>query len=261
MNTSAMTNSPVVCDLTNAPDTPAQRMDAYRQLFADALIGRSRTTQGARFRFRADAGVETRVRELVRREHECCAFMTFNLTNANDEIIVDVTTTTTTGDEMARNVLDEFLGRLDGVSVGTSALDDRYTDAGPAFALDPRMLDASDAAESCATDRSCAGSGCTTPTTPTAAAVGSGRDRAVRKKGLVAVLVGVVCMLGCAAVPLAVGGFGAAVAAIAGESWIIGATVVVAGSIYVHARAKQRQVQAPRQPDQQTAQPRTGCGC
>ncbi|HUY44278.1 MAG TPA: hypothetical protein VMV92_00915 [Streptosporangiaceae bacterium] len=70
---------PVVCDMTSAPDTPAARIDEYRRLFTQSLLGRSRTGNGITFRFRADPGLDEWVRDLARREKACCAFFHFTV--------------------------------------------------------------------------------------------------------------------------------------------------------------------------------------
>jgi hypothetical protein len=68
---------PVVCDTTAAPDTVHDRIESYRQLFADALVIRDRVGSAVRFRFRADEGVESQVRRLAALEKQCYAFFTF----------------------------------------------------------------------------------------------------------------------------------------------------------------------------------------
>ena len=71
---------PVACTLTGTPGAFAERMAEYRRLFREHLAGRSRTGQGIRFRFRAEPGVEDWVRDLARREQECCGFFDFTVT-------------------------------------------------------------------------------------------------------------------------------------------------------------------------------------
>jgi hypothetical protein len=116
----------VVCDMSSAPDTPAERLDEYRRLFTQSLLGRERTRAGIRFRFRADPGVEAWVRDLAAREKACCAFFDFAVTVKDDEVwwaaqVID--------DELARQILEEFY-RLpetagDGVDVVHQAFADR----------------------------------------------------------------------------------------------------------------------------------------
>lgn len=84
--------------------------------------------------------------------------------------------------------------------------------------------------EACAVDRSCAdsGCGCSTPQ-------GSGPDATTSRKGLKAGLLAVACVIGCLAVPLALGGVAALSGALAGEAWLLVglavAAVVVGGAV------------------------------
>ncbi|MGH9117956.1 MAG: hypothetical protein ACRD0A_08795 [Acidimicrobiales bacterium] len=101
---------PVVCDMTDAPDTPAERLDEYRRLFAHALIGRERTERGIRFRFRSDEVLEEWIRDLAARERACCAFFTFDVTVHGAELWWDARVI---DDDAARAVLDGFYGLPD----------------------------------------------------------------------------------------------------------------------------------------------------
>jgi hypothetical protein len=96
---------PVVCDMTDAPDSPAERLDEYRRLFAAALTGRERTARGIRFRFRSDEGLEDWVRDLAARERACCAFFSFDITGHGGELWWDAWVI---DDDAARAVLDGF---------------------------------------------------------------------------------------------------------------------------------------------------------
>ena len=49
---------PIVCDMTDAPDTAVERIAEYQLLFEQHLVGRERTAHGIRFRLRADDGSE-----------------------------------------------------------------------------------------------------------------------------------------------------------------------------------------------------------
>lgn len=121
-------DTPVVCDLTNATDTPEQRLDEYRRLFGQALISRERTANQVRFRLRADDGVEAWVRDLAAREKACCAFFAFEVTTAGDEVVWDAAVIE---NETALAVLDEFYALTE---AGT--LDDlraRFTSRGLTF--------------------------------------------------------------------------------------------------------------------------------
>ena len=73
------------CSLTG--DDLAVRLAEFRVLFARAL-SRERIAGRARFRFRgADEGV---VRDLARREKECCSFWTFGIRGEHGEVVLDV---------------------------------------------------------------------------------------------------------------------------------------------------------------------------
>jgi hypothetical protein len=96
---------PIVCDMSSAVDTPPERVEAYRDLFADALVGRERTGQGIRFRFAARPGVEARVLDLAAREKSCCAFFSFVVALRGDEVWWEASVV---DDDAARAVLDGF---------------------------------------------------------------------------------------------------------------------------------------------------------
>ncbi|MGH8986167.1 MAG: MerR family transcriptional regulator [Acidimicrobiia bacterium] len=121
---------PVVCDLRGAVDTPEERMEAYRRLFAGAFVGRDRTVAGIRFRFRAGEGVEAIVRELTAREERCCAFFTFTITVAGGEVLWDATVV---DDDTARAVLDEWFDLPETLMEGTTGLRERFAGRGLAF--------------------------------------------------------------------------------------------------------------------------------
>jgi hypothetical protein len=96
---------PVACTLTGTPGAFAERMAEYRRLFGQYLAERTRTAQGIRFRFRAEPGVGDWVRDLARREQECCGFFRFTVTADDQEIWWDAAV----GDDgPARQALDEF---------------------------------------------------------------------------------------------------------------------------------------------------------
>jgi hypothetical protein len=97
--------TPIVCDMTGAPDTIPERLGEYQRIFGQALIGRERTAGGIRFRFRAQAGIEAWVRDLAAREKACCAFFTFSVTALGEEVRWDATVV---DDDAARAILDEF---------------------------------------------------------------------------------------------------------------------------------------------------------
>ena len=123
-------STPIVCDLTNAPDTDVERLAEYRRLFAKALVSRERTAEGIRFRFRAERGVESWVRDLAAREKACCAFFAFDVTEAGGEVVWDCAVS---DNDLARAVLDEFYALPDTLA-GTAddlAILDRFSASAP----------------------------------------------------------------------------------------------------------------------------------
>ena len=114
---------PILCNMTGAPDTAAERLATYAALFDDALVGRERTPEGARFRFRNEPDIEHRVRELAQLEQACCAFFSFAIEAREQEIWWDASVP---DDDMARQALDEFLLLPDIVGQGLDAVFDRY---------------------------------------------------------------------------------------------------------------------------------------
>jgi hypothetical protein len=116
------TNPPIVCDMTNAPDTPAERMAEYGRLFRVALVGRERAGDGIRFRFRAEEGVEEWIRDLARREQACCAFFSFAVSARGGEVWWDATVV---DDDVAHQILEEFFRLPDNAGSGARI--------GPAF--------------------------------------------------------------------------------------------------------------------------------
>lgn len=117
-------NVDIVCDMTTAPDTDAERSAEYRRLFTTALTGRERTGTGIRFRFLDADGVEDWVRDLAEREQSCCAFFTFTVTRAGGEVLLDGAVV---DDDTARAVLEEFYSLPDTLQQG--ALTPQQVDA------------------------------------------------------------------------------------------------------------------------------------
>lgn len=98
-------STPIVCDMTTAPDTAQQRLDEYQHLFGRHLINRERTGQGVRFRLRAEPGVAAWVRDLAAREKACCAFFAFDVTVEGEQVIWDCAVS---DDDTARAILEEY---------------------------------------------------------------------------------------------------------------------------------------------------------
>lgn len=79
----------IACSLSSAGR--ATRAAAMAELARDALTERRPTPDGAHLRFRADPGVERRLRELVAAERECCPFLDLDLTARGGDLVLDVT--------------------------------------------------------------------------------------------------------------------------------------------------------------------------
>lgn len=127
-------DTPVVCDLSTATDTPEQRLDEYHRLLTQSLISRERTgNNGVRFRFRADDGVADRVRDLAAREKACCAFFAFEITTTAEEVVWDAEVI---DNDAARAVLDEFYALVENAAENVDDLRERFTARGLTFVHD-----------------------------------------------------------------------------------------------------------------------------
>jgi len=94
----------VVCDMTDAPDTGAERLAEYGRLFDAAFVARERTPDGGiRWVLRADPGIEAWAADLAVRENACCAFLTNTVTVVAEHVHWDATVI---DDPSARAVLD-----------------------------------------------------------------------------------------------------------------------------------------------------------
>lgn len=118
---------PIVCDMTDAPDTTEERFAEYRRLFGTDLIGRERTQAGIRFRFRTRPGLAEEIRDLAAREKACCAYFDFDIREHGNEITWDASVV---DDPIARQILDEYYALPDSLSGSTAELFDRFADKG-----------------------------------------------------------------------------------------------------------------------------------
>lgn len=121
------TTPPIVCDMTDAPDTAAERVQEYERLFAQSLLDRERLPNGVRFRFRADTGVEDWVRDLARREKACCAWLDFVISVRDGEVWWDWLAPE---DELARLFLEDLYGLPETLGQGPAAVLERMTAKG-----------------------------------------------------------------------------------------------------------------------------------
>ncbi len=129
--------TPIVCDMTGALDTGPDRLREYQRIFSQALIGRERTADGIRFRFRAQPGIAASVRDLAAREKACCAFFTFSITTLGEEVRWDASVT---DDDIARAILDEFYALPDTLADGFEGVYDRFTRQGLQFTPRPASV-------------------------------------------------------------------------------------------------------------------------
>ena len=131
-------STPIVCDMTDAPDTDVERLAEYRRLFTHAaFLGRERTAEGIRFRFRAEPGIEAWVRDLAAREKACCAFFAFDITVEGDtdggEVRYDAAVV---DDDLARAILEEYYALPETLVENTDDLNERLAQRGVTFASD-----------------------------------------------------------------------------------------------------------------------------
>lgn len=121
------TTPPIVCDMTDARDTAAERIAEYERLFGQVLVGRDRTDAGIQFRFRADRGVEDWVRDLAAREKACCGWADSDITVHDGEVWWDWSAP---DDEVAQQILRDFYDLPDTISAGAAAILDQFADQG-----------------------------------------------------------------------------------------------------------------------------------
>ena len=117
---------PVVCDMTNAPDSAEQRLNEYARLFDSAFISRDRTADAVRWRLHAAPGIEAWARDLAARENACCAFMTITITVLDEQVLWE---STTIDDPVARSVLDLYYDLPETRWTDVDAVNERFVEA------------------------------------------------------------------------------------------------------------------------------------
>jgi hypothetical protein len=100
-----MTRPPIACALTTTGREQRARLVAA--LAEDALISRERDGTGLVVRFRADAGVERRLRAWTALEAECCPFLTMSVEPGSAVVTLRVD-----GPSEAAGIIDELLPPL-----------------------------------------------------------------------------------------------------------------------------------------------------
>jgi hypothetical protein len=118
---------PIACTIRPGDDEQ-EAMGLYRTLFSEAYAGRERLEDGVRWRFRAEAGTEARVRTLAAIEQRCCAFLRITVSAEPGQVLWDVR-----GPEAARDFLDEYYRLPETMWEDEESLRDRMSAAGLAF--------------------------------------------------------------------------------------------------------------------------------
>ena len=142
-------STPIVCDMTDAPDTGVERLAEYRRLFTQpAFLGRERTAAGIRFRFRAEPGLEAWLRDLAAREKACCAFFAFDISVEGDHMHGDqvhgdhvhgdqvIFEAAVTDDDLARAILEEYYALPATLVDSVDGLNERLAVRGVVFTSD-----------------------------------------------------------------------------------------------------------------------------
>ncbi|MFF1742297.1 hypothetical protein [Streptomyces mirabilis] len=88
------------------------RIAEWDSLFSEHLTALSRpAVQRVRLKLSAASGVEDRVRDLARRENGCCSFFTFDITDDDGAVRLDIAV-----DSVHRPVLDALAARAAGLA-------------------------------------------------------------------------------------------------------------------------------------------------
>ena len=100
-----MTEQPVACTLR--PAEFADRSEAWRRLLEDWLVSREATPDGGRLSLRRAPGVAEAARELAALEAECCAWMTIEVGQGEEdqeEVVLSITSREAGGPETIREL-------------------------------------------------------------------------------------------------------------------------------------------------------------
>jgi MerR family transcriptional regulator, copper efflux regulator len=92
-------SEPIACSLS--AEGQEERRDEAAALMQRALVAREPLDGGVRLRLRRDS--EGELRDLVRREQECCPFFRFSFREEGGELVLDAT-----APAEARELLDEL---------------------------------------------------------------------------------------------------------------------------------------------------------
>ncbi len=81
-------DNPVACSLSARE--MVERQAEARRLARRALVARGRSDGGVRLEYHRSEAVEGAVRDLVRRERECCPFLELDVAAGVDRIVVEI---------------------------------------------------------------------------------------------------------------------------------------------------------------------------
>jgi hypothetical protein len=98
--------SAVACSLA-AADRGAQ-IDSWKQLARRAMTQRAQTARGLRVSFRTGPGIEDSLRQLAAVESECCSWATWAVERHDEEVVLDVSSTTEEGIATLHSMLATF---------------------------------------------------------------------------------------------------------------------------------------------------------
>jgi hypothetical protein len=100
--------TPIACSL----DAGAlrERLAEIEAVGAESLIDETREGERHVLRFRADAGIERRLEEIVAAESHCCAFLDLELTRGDDVLTLAIATSSG-GEEIAAALAMSFAER------------------------------------------------------------------------------------------------------------------------------------------------------
>jgi hypothetical protein len=132
----------IACDLTEAPDTPDERISEYGRLFAHALAGRQRTADAVDLTFEAKPGLPEWVTDLARREAACCPFLSHYVTSDGTHVTWRISSQ---AGAAAQVTLDEFYSLPERFGEGFKGLIDRVAARGfNVTATGPRRFEVED---------------------------------------------------------------------------------------------------------------------
>lgn len=92
----------IACSLTSSE--AAERGGEWRALGRSALVGSAREPGRAVLRYRAEAGVADALRDLARRERECCPFFDMDVSERGEEVVLSIG-----APEAAEPILDQLV--------------------------------------------------------------------------------------------------------------------------------------------------------